>query len=143
MIDSLPDALFMIGVLLALLVIYRIDQSDDNAYQFVENLMTNGKPDVYKLVYFTAAMMMIWVLFKLANDGSLTEFYVTAFVGGVLLGALGNSGMQTAERLFGNRVQWTEEQRKDFKVNGSLPHKTDGANSSSASAASGKQGASS
>jgi len=124
---DLPNALFMIGALLVLLVVYRVDKSEENTYNFTDNLMTNGKADVFKLVYLSACAMLIWVLFRLAYDGNLTEWFVTAFIGGVVIGSLGNRGIKAGESIFGKRQPWTEEERKEFekkKNNGSPPTET-------------------
>ena len=81
---TLPTALFLIMMLGAVWTVYRASNSL-HPFRFFDLFTSNGQADVYKLIYFTVALAMVWVLFFLTVNSQLTEFFVTSIVFGVAL----------------------------------------------------------
>lgn len=81
---AIPEALFVIGVLLTLIVVYRSHKSP-NGWNFLDMMSTDGHADGRKFMFLIVGLSMVWVLFYLAVNDRLTEWYVTAVVFGYVV----------------------------------------------------------
>jgi hypothetical protein len=81
---DIPQALFLLGVLLTLWVVLRAHRTP-NGWDFFDMLKTEGHADGRKFMFLIVGLSMTWVLFFLAVNDRLTEWYVFAIVAGYVV----------------------------------------------------------
>lgn len=91
---TITGASFIVLVLVALLVLYRLDhnKSKFRVVQFVSN--PDGTADKWSLVFIGAFLVSSWGLWQLIDQKALTEWYWNGYLYAFVISALGNKAIR-------------------------------------------------